>query len=199
MGHHPANIVFVEHHHQQHTRVDEEDDEKRVLIVSHRHMEAYSTRRLPNSRRIRHSARLYPGPRSAPSKNQGRVQGNGLKVDGNMSQPARLDNSTLLPSTDDLSIDDEGNVINPARNPMNATLVLKAPHHQGCSWWTSSTTISHPWQPPHHADLVMIAEPHLTVLSSRDLKPLRERVLMSTRCSRNGFANRFRNLPPSSD
>lgn len=80
---------------------------------------------------------------------------------------------------------------------MNATLV-----YQG-SLMIKDVLGGHPQQPslthvsntPHHADLVMIAEPHLTVLSSRDLKPLRERMLMSNKMFKEWMREQIPKLP----
>lgn len=80
---------------------------------------------------------------------------------------------------------------------MNATLVFEG------SLIIKDVLGGHPQQPslihvsntPHHADLVMIAEPHLSVLTSRDLKPLRERMLMSNRMFKEWMREQIPKLP----
>lgn len=80
---------------------------------------------------------------------------------------------------------------------MNATLVFEG------SLIIKDVLGGHPQQPslihvsntPHHDDLVMIAKPHLSVLTSRDLKPLRERMLMSNKMFKEWIREQIPKLP----
>lgn len=105
------------------TRVDEKTDVKTdVLIVSH-----ISTWKKvnPNEKtatqlkkeKAQRKANI-PKPKKRTKQDlKDECKAMGLKVGGNMSQlQARLDaHYASLPSTDDLFVDDEGNVINPAK------------------------------------------------------------------------------------
>lgn len=109
-----------------HTRVDEKTDEKRkVLIVSHistwkpvsNEKTATQLKKEKAQRKAQRKAGIPKPKKRTKQELKDECKAMGLKVGGNMSQlQARLDNFyASLPSTDDLSIDDEGNVINPAK------------------------------------------------------------------------------------
>lgn len=107
-----------------HTRVDEETDEKRkVLVITYSNWwklinpNEKTATQLKKEKAQRKANK--PKKPKKPSKQElkDECKAMGLKVGGNMSQlQARLDaHYASLPTTDDLSIDDEGNVINPAK------------------------------------------------------------------------------------
>lgn len=105
------------------TRVDEETDEKhKVLVVIHvsTWKKVNPNEKTATQLKKEKSQRVagIPKPKKRTKQDlKDECKAMGLKVGGNMSQlQARLDaHYASLPSTDDLSIDDEGNVINPAK------------------------------------------------------------------------------------
>lgn len=106
----------------EHTRVDEETDEKRkVLIVSHistwKPVSNEKTATQLKKEKAQRKANKPKPKKRTKQELKDECKAMGLKVGGNMSQlQARLDNFyASLPTTDDLSIDDEGNILNPAK------------------------------------------------------------------------------------
>jgi len=107
----------------EHTRVDEETDEKRkVLIVSYIstwsavNPDEKTATQLKNEKAQRKAG--IPKPKKRTKQDlKDECKAMGLKVGGNKAQlEARLDaHYASLPSTDDLFVDDEGEVINPAK------------------------------------------------------------------------------------
>lgn len=107
-----------------HTRVDEETDEKRkFLVVSHistwkkvNPNEKTATQLKKEKAQRKNDTPTKPKKRTKQELKD-ECKAMGLKVGGNISQlQERLDaHYASLPTTDDLSIDDEGNVINPAK------------------------------------------------------------------------------------
>ena len=117
------HLVFVgcETIRNKHTRVDEKTDEKhKVLIVSHINTWKKVNPNEKTATQLKKEKAQPDTPKpKKPSKQElkDECKAMGLKVSGNMSQlQERLDaHYASLPTTDDLSIDDEGNVINPAK------------------------------------------------------------------------------------